>query len=35
MTFHSTYLVPGAVISLATLVLIVLLLVRRRAAPPA
>jgi Predicted membrane protein len=33
MTFHSTYLVPGAVISLVALALIVLLLFRRRAAP--
>ena len=32
LTFHSTYLVSGAVISLATLALVVFLLVRRRTA---
>jgi uncharacterized membrane protein YfhO len=33
MTFHSTYLVPGAAISLAALALIVFLLVRRPPRP--
>jgi hypothetical protein len=33
MTFHSTYLLPGALISLATLVAILWMLFRRRAAP--
>ena len=34
MTFHSTYLVPGAVLSLAALAIILVLLFRRRAAQP-
>jgi uncharacterized membrane protein YfhO len=33
ITFHSTYLLPGALISLATLVGILWMLFRRRAAP--
>jgi hypothetical protein len=34
LTFHSTYLVPGAVISLAALALVIFLLARRRGALP-